>query len=1537
MIYFFDINLKLKKIVNPDNALSAIHEHELNNHIIGSMVMDMAYAKTFIDDVDHFGYYYKGNFYLHRIRRVEDSHISETVTVTGRHIFFEDMLYGLPIDDFRPQNRDAAYILKNTIDTNTRWRTVMTDVTGTLSTNFYRQVPWDVIEWVTENFRVEFEPVILFDGQKINGYQLHVANKLGVNKHKRIPFSRVTELDYEIDYSEIITSLAGYGKGEEVGEGYGRRINIADVDFSRNGVVSPIGSHYMEDANITAIYGKDNGEPKYGIVEFSDIEDDELLAEAIYESYLEMSRPKMAFSASVIDVGDVGIGDTQVIVRPESNIFYSVRIHKLSANLHDPEDADVELGDYEHFKESKVERKSRQADKAWKKRYASAIEQMKRDWTSDYEGVIEQIEQGYEQAVIDANANIQAAEVRMQTEIDNARAEFATGFDDAVAEAEQNAQTHYNTINQRITTEIDTTRTEMTEDFNTAVQGAKEYAETQATEKASAVQSNLESFEQTHQQLYDSVTSDIMDIDTFLGDKSQTLAQQFADVESDFSGLQTELNGVSTDLGATKTELQQQLDDAKASIEGIEVGGRNLLVDEALLNWQTPYIRNGYTFRLTPTNFESGIRIRSEDILEPREKYVLSFKIKKISGVISRLGGHVPLDLRKNESVRLNGIVAEGSWYSGFPVDLLDGEVLDVQINFETDTDELFTLHDYYIQLNRNDFNHDYVAEIYDLQIEQGTVKTSWEPPLEDTEQKITTLNQEIEFIEGELSAKIEQTDIEPINNKITEYGNTLTANAQSIQSLLDKTELHDGDISKWSNETTANAESITTALSRISKTESGLSSAQTDIGINADGISGLVTDLSTVDGKLSSLTTDFNIEAGRIDALVTETDGMESTLAQLVIDVDGIETTVARHNGDMLEGFSNVDQRFDSITNTVANINTWHYNLLRGTRFDENRWDAVYGEIRTDEDVNYYNFDPNATTANAPYVISNEPYYFQQGESYTLSWDFQSYGVSVFDNIWLMATAEDGGGNISIYHSANHDESDLTVFLGSEYRRYWIRFTPSRDIEANVRIGVNLANNPNGRSRFKLRLPYLTTTDRSQWLFHQLDNSQNMDEVINRVSTIEQLAESIRLDVQEISGEYVKQSGVYVGATGVQIGSTYIGDSEFASIFKVSPKTIDVVTEEMRLTGDLYVDGDIESLAVSAVTADFAHIFANTADIDFIKGKHIDVDTITVDHLYGADAILNYLMARQIFSEEVTTVSLNAIEANIGRVRTAFLTSDIITATHINMTTTLVDKMFAHSARIDELVTKTHFVDNIKAMTIEAVYGDIRSLTSEIFTSNIIKSNWLNVDTALFDRFTADEAFIDRLVVKAANIRDLEAITIDAVQANLTTVMNSMGEVEGGLTIRRIDGATSVLNGMERFGHPVPIVRYVADNVETDDKTYWTRSRTPQSVGIAYGDHAGRYYNLVVGVGLRWDSDFIKQYIRVRITPQNVPSGVTLPVVNERFEVDRNEGLQWHTLNLRMPPPTYGAISFIIEFYREGDDVYAPVEMRYGRSWVSA
>src|SRR5699024_11491250 len=58
--------------------------------------------------------------------------------ITGRHIFFEDMLYGDYIRDVRPVNQDVLYILNQTISANTRWQTVMTDTSKRHTTKIGR-------------------------------------------------------------------------------------------------------------------------------------------------------------------------------------------------------------------------------------------------------------------------------------------------------------------------------------------------------------------------------------------------------------------------------------------------------------------------------------------------------------------------------------------------------------------------------------------------------------------------------------------------------------------------------------------------------------------------------------------------------------------------------------------------------------------------------------------------------------------------------------------------------------------------------------------------------------------------------------------------------------------------------------------------------------------------------------------------------------------------------------------------------------------------------------------------------------------------------------------------------------------------------------------------------------------------------------------------------------------------------------------------------------------------------------------------------
>src|SRR5699024_10122164 len=90
----------------------------------------------------------------------------------------------------------------------------------------------------------------------------------------------------------------------------------------------------------------------------------------------------------------------------------------------------------------------------------------------------------------------------------------------------------------------------------------------------------------------------------------------------------------------------------------------------------------------------------------------------------------------------------------------------------------------------------------------------------------------------------------------------------------------------------------------------------------------------------------------------------------------------------------------------------------------------------------------------------------------------------------------------------------------------------------------------------------------------------------LNAFSNIEQLANKIALQVQDTDGGILTQSDISVQSDRILIGSQSIGSSTLASIISVSPTAVDIITDEMNLTGNLNVKGQIESISMSAVEA---------------------------------------------------------------------------------------------------------------------------------------------------------------------------------------------------------------------------------------------------------------------------------------------------------------------------------------------------------------
>ena len=1355
MIYFFDNELNMVKVATSKNVISAVHEHELNGLILGTVETDLRYTEAFINDVDYFGYYYKDNYYLHKIKRVEHEHENELVRITGRHIFFEDMLYGDYIRDVRPVNRDALYILNQTISANTRWQTVMTDTSKLHSETYYWVPPMEVLNDLTENVGIEYEPKILFDGQKINGFQLHVANRIGEDTPIRVPFgSRVLNLKYEVDYSEIVTALYGHGKGEEVGDGYGRRINFSSVNFSRNGVVSPAGQLYMENPNVTAQYGKDDGSPKFGRIIFEDIESASELANATYEAYLEQSRPKMLFEASVVDLGDVGMGDGVLIIRREYDVYFNARIHKLMVDLLDAENADVELGDYAHFKESKVQRKTRESNNQYRRETSSRIQQLKEQFNDRFDGEVNQMREEFEQALIDAHAEIQAAEQRMEALITTTRNDWTETFEAEVAEIYRKAEEDYNRIETEITGVIDSTRNEIETNFNANVQSAREYAEQQAAERADAVRTDLETVTSGHQSMLDSLESNVLDIDDFLGDI------------------------------------------------------RNITLDERLQEMNLDFEDRINNININTANMLQGTRFDESD----------KFTINVTSGV----------SLLDNQDINRIRIENVGDSFSAFG--LLES------VKFEANTDYYFVVEyrtfttpelDYLALNTPNGWQILYDADnglqgFRNLQTDgvwrQATIRINSASELEGTLRMGSRWNQG----EGGTWIDVRQPYLTNTSNR------------------------------RWlphPNDATQSIEQITRRITELE------------------------------DGRLELITrSEYDFDTGQINQMVRD---IEETVDISRNKIQEIENYEIIQRGS--EAIQTVDGFLDKVwlndfSEIGANLipqssNAWE----NGTFWTSGTNNNNSGGIRTKDYIE---------------VIPGEQYTFQDESAY----------VSSIQEVQIVQW--DGDTRIGITAFVNRGSSHSFTAQGDRIR---IGLTPMSGFGIEPRFVDHIDE------RIKMKL----------------EKGDSATPFMNALSRVEQLADSYSVQVAELDGTYLKQSELEITPEYAQIGSMRIDGDTVGSMLRVSPDGIDAVAEAMRLSGDLFVAGDVEALAVSAIEGEFARLWADefsaiTIDVDDIQGL-----TARFEYLYTLNANIERLVSQNVFANGVNALVGNFVDVNAGSIVTSGLSANIIKSEHIAVGTALLDKLFATSARIDRLITKTHFVNEIKATSIDAVYANISDLRTKLLTSDVILSRHIKVENALIDKMFASTALIERLTSKSAFIRDIQAIEITANQLNLTTLTNRINQIEGGLRITRPDGVDWVRNGQARGHVPVQVSDgYAGADIRFNGTNFITGSSTYQTMKYFYTPHEGTRLRVVFAVGLFGGPSSVEfMHVRVRGFSGYNPINMGIGSNSRRVSVTKGE-TNYVTLDIPMAPPNYAEFSAYLEIRRDPDGQHSDNEV---------
>ncbi len=270
-------------------------------------------------------------FSLYRILTAKDE---DNLLSSEAINFAVDELDNFIIKDIRPKNRSFSYVINQLLsDSGCDWVLGVCEPIKTVSSTFYYTSMREALKALQE-LGAEFTFSIEITGNKITKKIIHCYNQIGKITNKRFEYGEeVLKIVHQQDRTNIVTALIGRGKGEEVGDGYGRRIEFSDVEWRKsNGkpLDKPKGQNWIEYPEMTKEYGiPSNGKmlPRKTVVVFDDVEDASELLQKTYDQLAYYCRPLVQFSTEIL--GSDSIGNTVSIHRGDRNYHYQTRVFKV--------------------------------------------------------------------------------------------------------------------------------------------------------------------------------------------------------------------------------------------------------------------------------------------------------------------------------------------------------------------------------------------------------------------------------------------------------------------------------------------------------------------------------------------------------------------------------------------------------------------------------------------------------------------------------------------------------------------------------------------------------------------------------------------------------------------------------------------------------------------------------------------------------------------------------------------------------------------------------------------------------------------------------------------------------------------------------------------------------------------------------------------------------------------------------------------------------------------------------------------------------
>lgn len=146
-------------------------------------------------------------------------------------------------------------------------------------------------------------------------------------------------------------------------------------------------------------------------------------------------------------------------------------------------------------------------------------------------------------------------------------------------------------------------------------------------------------------------------------------------------------------------------------------------------------------------------------------------------------------------------------------------------------------------------------------------------------------------------------------------------------------------------------------------------------------------------------------------------------------------------------------------------------------------------------------------------------------------------------------------------------------------------------------------------------------------------------------------LAGNVNVAISELDKRVLKKSDVTVTSNGITLGSGKTIDGRtIASIMKVQPDSIDLISPHIRVTGNMVVDGTLEGRKIKANTLETGHHKAGSITTEIlaanaVKADKLLVDTALINKFLANSAFITELFAKKAFINQLQTVKISATQ----------------------------------------------------------------------------------------------------------------------------------------------------------------------------------------------------------------------------------------------------------------------------------------------------